>query len=125
MATMTVRRSAAGVNTIDKSETVTGSLVQSLSESIAGSATTQITIAIDVSAVKGFAITSSVAATLKTNSSGSPDNTIVLAADVPYVWSTGSYDTFLLTVDVTSMFFVVAGATAGTVQIESLSDATP
>lgn len=110
---------------VNLSQTYSGSSAVSVSDAIAGSSTTQIVIAIDVSAVKGFMVTTSVAATLKTNSSGSPDDTITLKANVPYVWNTDSYDTFLLTTDVTSIYFVVAGATAGTARIEVVSDATP
>lgn len=126
MATMTFRRIATGVRTIDKTMTVTGSLAISVDgEAIAGSATTQFIVTLDVSACVGFSIVSSVAATLKTNDTGSPANTIVLVANQPYEFFTGSYNTFLLTTDVTSMYFVVAGATAGTVSIEALTDVTP
>ena len=125
MATWTNKISAVGAATIIGTNTATGSSVISLSETIAGSATTQISVAIDVSALKAIAIKSTVATTLKTNSSGSPDDTIVLVADQPYVWFTGDYNASLLTVDITSIFFVVAGATAGTLTIEGVQDATP
>lgn len=110
----------------DKSIDVSGAMqVLVDGEAIAGSATTQLFVPLDVSAVVGFAIVSTVATTLKTNSSGSPDNTLALVANQPYIWHTGAYDTFKLTTDVVSMYFVVAGATAGTVTIAALIDPTP
>lgn len=95
-------------------------------EAIAGSATTQLMVTLDVSAVTGFAIVSTVDATLKTNDTGTPAHTLALRANEPYHWHTNSYDTFkLATTDITSMYFVVAGATAGTVSIEAVYDVTP
>lgn len=103
----------------------TGSSYVTVSDTIAGSATTNIAFTCDVSAVKMFQVTSTVAATLKTNSSGSPVDTITLVANQPYVWYYGAYDTFKLGTDVTTLYFTVAGATAGTVTIDCLTDATP
>jgi hypothetical protein len=123
-----VRRINGGgaLSMADYSATYTGTGLAGIDgEAIPGSATTQFIIAIDVSAVQSFFIVSSVAATLKTNSSGSPANTVVLKAGIPYVWNTDSYDSFLLTTDVTSMFFVVAGSTAGTVSCGVVTDASP
>jgi hypothetical protein len=67
-----------------------------------------------------------VACTIKTNSSGAPAHTLVLIADKPYHWNTNSYyaNTFITT-DITSFYCVVAGATAGVIQIEGLVDGTP
>lgn len=115
-----------GTTIVDHSVSYTGSLVPLIdAEPIAGSATTQIIATCDVSAVKAFVVVSTVAATLKTNSSGSPVDTIALVANQPYVFHTTSYDAFLLGTDVTTFFFTVAGATAGTVTILGLVDATP
>jgi len=94
-------------------------------EAIAGSATTQVIATLDVSAVKAFMVVSTVAATLKTNSSSEPDETITLVANQPYVWHTTDYNAFLLETDVTSFYFTVAGATAGTVTILAAVDPTP
>lgn len=127
MAVITFKNTVTGSQQIQEPTPLSysGSLAISVSETIAGSSTTQLFVPVDVSAVKGFAIMSTVAATLKTNSSGSPDNTLVLRANEMYQWHTDSYDTFKLTTDVVSMYFVVAGATAGTVTIEAVADATP
>ena len=125
MATWTNVVNVTGVATVAKTVSKSASAVISLSETIAGSGTTQVFQAIDVSAVAGIVINSTVAVTLKTNSSGSPDNTIVLVADQPYIWYTAAYDTFKLTTDVVSIYCVVAVATAGTLTIEGVVDATP
>lgn len=110
---------------IGEPQNYSASSVISLNEVAANSATTQFNIAIDVSAVKAFAIVSDVAVTIKTNSSTVPDDTIVLVANKPYTWVLDSYDTFKLTVDVTSIFVVVAGTDDATVRIEGVQDATP
>lgn len=108
-----------------KVQQYTGSLGVSMSESAPGEATTELDVGIDVSAVKGFMLVSTVDCTIKTNNSTTPDNTLALVADKPYIWTTSSYDTFLFTTDITKIFVVVAGATAGTVRLEAVVDATP
>lgn len=126
MATFQINKRVVTPNqTIDLAQTYTGSLGLTLDETAAQSATTQFFIAIDVSAVKAFVVTSDKAVTLKTNSSGSPDNTLALVANKPYEWNTDSYDTFKLTTDVTSIYVVVAGGSAARIQLEAILDATP
>lgn len=125
--TLSIRHivTADGVS-VDALKSVTGAMQVIVDgEEIAGSATTQLMVNLDVSAVTGFLLLSTVAATLKTNDTGSPANTLVLVANQPYIWHTGAYDTFKLTTDVTSMYFVVADATAGAVTIAALIDPTP
>jgi hypothetical protein len=126
MATLAITRSGAGAGqTITNTTSYSGSLGLSISETIAGSATTQINVAVDVSAVTGFMVMSTVATTLKTNSAGSPDDTLVLVANVPYFWHTGAYDTFKFGTDITSLHMVVAGGTSGTLTLEAVIDSTP
>ncbi len=126
MATLSITRTGSGAaQSITDTASYQGSLGISISEAIAGSATTQITVGIDVSAVTGIIIKSTVAATIKTNSAGSPADTLVLVANQPYFWHTGSYDTFKFGTDITSLHLVVAGATAGTFTLEAVVDSTP
>ncbi len=126
MASLTYRRIIETNNvTIGEPESYTGSAVISLSETVANSATTQVNCAIDVSAVKALAIVCSVACTVKTNSAGSPDDTIVLLANKPYIWVLGDYNALLLDTDVVSFHVVVAGVVDGTFKVEGLQDATP
>ena len=80
-------------------------------------------LALDVSQVVSFAMVATQACVVKTNSSGSPANTINLAANVPYVWNSQSYDTFKLTTDVTALFLTnSSGTTACEFRMVALSE---
>jgi len=95
-------------------------------ETIAGNTTDrQISVAIDVSAVKSFFLLSDQAVTVETNSGSAPDDTITLKAGVPYVWNTDSYNSFLLTADVTALFVTNSGEQTATLQLRCIQDATP
>lgn len=87
-------------------------------------ATTNLLIlaAIDVSQVKMIVMQADVACTIKTNSSGSPANTINLVAGVPYIWAVGDYNSLLLTTDVSALYVTVAGAAECNLQILALID---
>jgi hypothetical protein len=109
------------------SEDVTGSLEANIDETIGLNASDLlINIAIDVSALKSLFILCSKAATINTNdlAGGSPDDTIVLTAGVPFRWTSTSPFANPLTVDVTKIYVTSSGA-AGTMQIYTLQDATP
>jgi hypothetical protein len=94
--------------------------------SIADSITDQLNnLAITVASVKSIYLCSNKALTLKTNSSGAPDDTLNLVADVPYVWNTDSYDSLLLTVDVTAFYLTNASGAAAILTVEVIEDATP
>lgn len=74
---------------------------------------------IDVSEVQSILIKSDQDITIKTNSSGSPDDTLAIKAGMPYIWITGkSYDTLKLTVDVASIY--VTNTAAANLSIEVL-----
>lgn len=68
-------------------------------------------LALDVSQVVSFAMIATQACVVKTNSSGSPANTINLVANVPYIWNSQSYDAFKLTTDVTALFLTNSSGT--------------
>ncbi len=59
--------------------------------------------------------------TIKTNSSGSPANTINLLANVPLVWQTGGYYTNLFTVDVTAIYLTNSSGQQATIRARFLS----
>lgn len=63
--------------------------------------------------------------TLKTNSSGAPDDTLNLIANVPYIWNTDSLDTCLLTVDVTGLFLTDESSADAIFNLVALIDPTP
>lgn len=103
-----------------------GSSATEVSESVPTASTDAgIVIAIDVSAVKAFYIVSSAAITVETNDGSSPDDTLNLLAGQPYVWHTGSYDSFLLTADVTVLYITNASGATANIEIRVLQDATP
>lgn len=76
---------------------------------------------LDVSEVKGLVLLCSADATLKTNSSSEPDDTISLTAGRSVSWITGQ-GANPLTADVTSFF--ASSTTGGTLQMWFLSDPT-
>lgn len=81
--------------------------------------------AVDVSALSAVYIVSDKAVTLKTNSSGSPDNTITLAANKPLLWYVGCGITNPLTVDVTGIYIANASGSTATIEFRFLQDVTP
>ncbi|MCC7334440.1 MAG: hypothetical protein IT422_05070 [Pirellulaceae bacterium] len=102
---------------------LSGDLQAAVDQVIPASTTNQeITLGIDVSELTMIAISSDVALTIKTNDSGSPDDTLNIAAGVAYVWGTGDYNTLLLTADVTSIFVTSAALVDANLKIIALVD---
>jgi len=85
----------------------------------------EINFDLDVSACKSFYLESDQDVTFETNDGSTPDNTIALKADTPYVWHTDAYDSFLLDTDVTSVFITNASGATATIYCVALFDATP
>lgn len=102
-----------------------GGIVQIDGESIPIATDTAYACAIDVSAVKSCLIMATVACTVETNSGSAADDTIVLKANIPYVWNTDAYDTFLLGTDVTVLYVTNASGAVGALYVEVLQDVTP
>lgn len=97
-----------------------------LEESIpAASTDLQLTLAIDVSAMKSLVLVCDRDLTLKTNSTSVPDDTIALKAGEPVVWWTNCPYANLLTVDVTVIFVTLAAGAAATLKVRGLQDVTP
>ncbi len=63
--------------------------------------------------------------TVKTNSAGTPDDTLTLLKGQAYVWHVGSYFTNLITVDVSKLYVTNASGSDGKLEIEAVYDATP
>lgn len=82
-------------------------------------------LAIDVSAIEMISIMCSKDATLKTNSSGSPDNTLTLKAGEPYLWWKNAPWANALTVDITALYLTVAGTGTTEFELACLQDPTP
>lgn len=128
MASRTIRyeyQRVAG-DSIAREVTKTGSGVLSIEETVADSATdAEIVFSLDVSAVKAFMIVSDRDVLVQTNDGSSPDDSLSLLADEPYVWHVTSYDSFLLTQDITSIFVTNASGGIATLIIEAVFDVTP
>lgn len=81
---------------------------------------------LDVSAVKSFYLNSSQDILLETNAiDATGGNAISLLADIPYIWHVSAYDSFLLTLDVTVLYFTNASGAIATIDIVALYDASP
>ncbi len=81
---------------------------------------------LDVSAVRSFYLNSSQDVLLETNAiDATGGNAINLLADIPYIWHLTSYDSFLLTLDVTVLYFTNASGAIATIDCVALYDASP
>ena len=85
----------------------------------------EVAFTLDYSACKFFSIVSDVAMTIETNNGTTPDDTLVLVADEPYIWAEGMLGTFLIGTDITSLFVTTGSVGVGTLTIEALEDPTP
>lgn len=85
----------------------------------------QVVIGIDVSAIQAIIIVSDQNVTMETNDGLSPNDTINLLADNPYIWYTGSYFTNLLTTDITDLYFTNSSGETATVKLLVIYDSTP
>ena len=98
------------------SSSATGNLGIDVSVAVPATTTNQLyTLAVDVSQIQSLFLYSDGVLTLKTNSTGSPDQTLVFAANMPLVWVTGMPSANPLTTDVTK--FYITNATAGTLNL--------
>ena len=88
------------------------------------SGVTAIDAAFAVARVKSLFILASAALSLKTNDSGTPDQTMTLAAGRPVVWKSTDQGACPIEDDITALFLVNASATACTCQIYVLWDST-
>lgn len=92
----------------------------------AGGTNVQVNVAIAYPTLKSLYIVSSQAATLKTNSSSAPDNTITLIAAQPYWWHDTIGTANPLTVNVTKIYVTNGSGTSdATLKLVALVDATP
>jgi hypothetical protein len=115
-------QSLAGQKSASKQYVAAASL--EIDEQIAIAADVPVVMNLDVSQVKAFLIVSDQDVTAEFNSSGAPTPSIALKKDVPYIWTTDSYDTFKLTVDVTALFITNASAAIANVSIRAAYDPT-
>lgn len=109
---------------ISTTESLEGEVEAAISQDInASAANVEILVALDVSKLQSVVIKASQDCTVKTNSSGAPDDTLTIEANVPYVWTINSYDANLITADVSKVFVTNLAAVAMTFQLLALAEA--
>lgn len=127
-ATHTLRADLSGGSTglsVTNSYSGTGE-ANIVGESVPDAATDQlVNISIDVSAIQMIYILSTQDITLETNNGTTPDNTLALKANEPYIWWTGSLFTNLLTIDITALYLTNASGAAATFDLRCVYDSTP
>ena len=111
----TVRSNAGSVTSTSYTLTGTHEFNLELTDKSIATDTLQDMVA-DVSTIVSLAIMATTATTIKTNSSGTPDDTITLVANKPVVWNTDMLATLgvacPLTVDITTGLFITNAAEA-------------
>jgi len=124
---MTIRETTVGPSgNLESSVSKTGSGTIAVDDTIANGQTAfRINVAIDVSAVTAISILSDQDITVKTNSSGAPDDTFTLQGGQPYTWHNESLHTFILGTDVTAIFVANASGSTATLKIQGTQDASP
>lgn len=104
--------------------TGTGGLL--VDESIADAQTDKlVSLAFTLAALEVFGMVSTRALTVKTNDAGSPQDTISLAANVPFIYIPGSGVPAAFAGDVTALYVTNASGAAAALTIRGLVDATP
>ena len=104
--------------------TGTGGLL--VDESIADAQTNKlVSLAFTLAALKVIAILSTRAITVKTNDSGAPQETLSIAANVPFVYIPGSGVASPFAGNVTALYVTNASGGAAALTIRGLVDATP
>lgn len=98
--TFTMGHSGGSVSLSDSVALTTGSAAVDVGLTLSASTTNQLVAMGYLTAnIKGVYVRSDVALTIKVDSTGSPEQTISIAAGVPYTWMTGRPDTCLLATD--------------------------
>ena len=121
---VSTRESAtANALSIDATRTVQGDSQLAILQLVpAATVDQEILAAIDISLAKMVMIKSTQDVTIKTNSTGAPDDTLAMTANIPRVWRDGDYNAIFLTADVAKFFISNATANEATVQILALID---
>jgi hypothetical protein len=122
-----VRTIIQGVGeTVDMRQTLSGSGGLVVEESIPDSTTDQlVSLAFILAELLAFYMVSDKALTIETNSSSAPQETISLAAGVPFVYVPGAGLASPFGGNVTALYATNASGSAAALQIRVLVDATP
>ena len=101
---------------VSTTRTFTGGLTYDFA--VAGTTANQLlTTAWTAADADAIFISSDITLTIKTNSSGSPAETITITEDVPFFWQRDSGITNPFATNVTALYISPAGAVAGTLKI--------
>lgn len=112
---------AGGSVSLSDQVTLSGAIATEASFSVPGSTTNQQqAIDFNQSNLQGVYIKTDQDVTLKTNSTGSPQETISLKAGIPFVWVKGAGVANPFAGNVTTTYWSNAGATAANVQVRTL-----
>jgi hypothetical protein len=111
-----------GATPITQATTITADKRISFNQAVPIGTDVLVALVLDVSQVKAIAILSDQDVTIKTNSSGSPANTLALKANAPYIWYTNKLPAFVFTTDITAMY--LTNIAALTLKMEILVDPT-
>ncbi|HEY1188533.1 MAG TPA: hypothetical protein VGE74_12850 [Gemmata sp.] len=123
--TLTIGYSRAG-ESIAKSVPIDAEGEQGFDVVVPGSTTDkEVTVTVDVSALALVFITTDQTVTVKTNSSGSPDETLTVTADKPLLWYTGCGWDNPFETDITKLYLTRGAAGDATVNARYAYDATP
>lgn len=116
----------AGNESVTQQETIVADSETNLDVAVADGATAlQANLAVDISALKSLYISSDQNLTVKTNSSGSPDDTLTIKANSPLIWTPDCGFACPLTEDVTALYLANAAGEDATLKVRLLQDATP
>lgn len=126
MATHTVQTIVTdGAVRINTSASVTPSASTNLEETIADAASDLlVALTIESTSLTSFIMTADQDLTVKTNSSGAPQETFALKANKPVVWLTGMANTPIAG-DVTALYVSNSSGSSATLKVLAGWDATP
>jgi hypothetical protein len=114
---------AGGSVPLSDTVTVAGTVAVEINVTVNAAATNQLVPISYVAAnVKGVYVRSDQDVTVKVDSTGSPEQTVALKANVPYVWYTGDPSPLLFATDCSTGWYVTnAGASAANVYARILN----
>ena len=118
---------SGGSTSVDQSVALTSGSEQNLSEAVADSTSDGlVAFTCDFSQLKALTIKSDQDISICTNdtSGGSPDQTLTITANIPYVWVYGSGITCPITTDITALYVTNASGSTANLEIRALEDPT-
>lgn len=108
------------------SNTFNSSTELSIDESVPDATTNyEIDVAVTLANVQSMVLYCDQDVTIKTNDSGTPDDTIALAGGTAIIWNTSRLETNPLTVDLTALYVTNAGDDAARFKATFLLDQSP